>query len=142
MLHGQEKPELTRAAKLVLEKGYSCALCSGQNLYTSYRRGVIPLIHFLTEDIYFKDAYAADKVIGKASALLLVLAGVKSAYAPVMSESGLYILSYYGVLASCDICVPAILNRAGTGPCPMEEAMEGIKDPVRALGLLQRFIES
>lgn len=51
-------------------------------------------------------------------------------------------LYYYGVLASCDICVPAILNRAGTGPCPMEEAMEGIKDPVRALGLLQRFIES
>lgn len=111
-------------------------------MYTSYQRGVIPLIHFLSEDIYFKDVCAADKVIGKAAALLLVLAGVKSAYAPVMSESGLYIRSYYGILASCDICVPTILNRAGTGPCPMEEEMDGIKDPAHALGLLQRFIES
>ena len=127
MLHGQEKPDLTRAAKLVLEKGYSCALCSGQNLYTSYRRGVIPLIHFLSEDIYFKDAYAADKVIGKASALLLVLAGVKSAYAPVMSESGLYILSYYGVLASCDICVPAILIGLERGRVPWRKQWKGSK---------------
>lgn len=142
MLNSQEMPDLTRAAKLVLEEGYSCALCSGQKRYTSYQRGVMPLIHFLSEGIYFKNAYAADKVIGKAAALLLVLAEVKRVYAPVMSESGLYILSYYGILASCDICVPTILNRAGTGPCPMEEAIDGIKDPARALGLLQRFIES
>lgn len=141
MLGSPETPDLTRAAKLVLDKGYSCAFCSGQKLYTSNQRGMIPLIRFLTEDIYFKDAYAADKVIGKAAALLLVLAGVKGAYAPVMSESGLYILSYYGILASCDRCVPAILNRAGTGPCPMEEAIDGIKDPARALNLLQHFIE-
>lgn len=105
------------------------------------QRGVAPLIHFLSEDIYFKDAYAADKVIGKAAALLLVLAGIKGEYAPVMSESGLYILSYYGILASCDTCVPTILNRAGTGPCPMEEAVDAIKDPTHALGLLQHFIE-
>lgn len=80
-------------------------------------------------------------MIGKTAALLLVLAGVKDAYAPVMSESGLYILSYYSILASCDRCVPAILNRTGTGPCPMEEAIDGIKDPTRALKLLQHFIE-
>lgn len=142
MLYSQEMPDLTRAAKFVLEKGYSCAICSGQKLYTSNQRGIVPLIHFLSEDIYFKGACAADKVIGKAAALLLVLAGVKRVYAPVMSESGLYILSYYGILASCDICVPTILNRAGTGPCPIEEAMAGIKDPARAVELLQRYVES
>ena len=141
MLNSQEMPDFTRAAKLVLEEEHSCAFCSGQKLYTSDQRGVVPLIHFLSEGVYFKDAYAADKVIGKAAALLLVLAGIKGAYAPVMSESGLYILSYYGILASCDRCVPSILNRAGTGPCPMEEAVAAIKDPARALKLLQHFIE-
>ncbi len=80
--------------------------------------------------------------IGKAAARLMVLAGVKSVYAPVMSESGLYVLSYYGIMASCGICVPVIFNRAGTGPCPMEEAVDDIKDPARALDLLQQFIKS
>lgn len=141
MWYSQEMPDLTRAAKLLLEQGYSCALCSGQKLYTSYQHGITPLIHFLSEGVYFINACAADKVIGKAAALLLVLAGVKRVYAPVISESGLYILSYYGILASCDICVPTILNRAGTGPSPMDEAMDGINDPARAFGLLQRFIE-
>ena len=141
MLYSQEMPDLTRAAKLVLEEGYSCALCSGSKLYTSNQRGVMPLIHFMSEGIYFKDACAADKVIGKAAALLLVLAEVKRVYAPVMSESGLYILSYYGILASCDTCVPTIINRAGSGPCPMEEALDEIKGPARALGLLQHFVE-
>lgn len=111
MLYNQQAPDLTREAKFVLEKGYSCALCSGQKLYTSYQCGIMPLIRFLSEDIYFKDTYAADKVIVKAAALLFVLAEIKSVYASVMSESGLYIISYYGILASCDICVPTILNR-------------------------------
>ena len=66
-------------------------------------------------------------MIGKAAVLLLVLAGVKRAYATVMSESGL-LLRHLGFLR---YRVSIILNRAG--PCPMEEAMDRIKDPVRAL---------
>lgn len=54
-----------------------------------------------------------------AAALLLISAGVKSVYAPVMSESGLYVLSYYGSIASCNICVPAI-------PFPAEPDMHDI----------------
>ena len=69
-------------------------------------------------------------MIGKAAVLLLVLAGVKRAYATVMSESGL-LLRHLGFLR---YRVSIILNRAG--PCPMEEAMDRIKDPVRALGCL------
>lgn len=116
MLNSQEMTDITRAAKLVLEEGHSCAFCCGQKLYTSNQRGVVPLIHFLSEGICFKAAYVANKVIGKAAALLLVLAGIKGAY-----ESGLYILSYYGIMTSYDTCVPTILNRAGTEPRPWKK---------------------
>lgn len=142
MLHNIEKTDLVKASSLLLENEYSCVICKGQELYTSRERGVLPLVQLLSKGCLFQDSSAADRVVGKASALLLILAGVKSVYAPVMSESALYILSYYGIMASCDSCVPMILNRAGTGPCPMEEAVDNIKDPVQALKLIHRLIQS
>lgn len=141
MFRSFEEADLVSASSLLLENGYTCVICKGKERYTSCERGVLPLVQLLSEGRLFLNSCAADKVVGKASALLLILTGVKSVYAPVMSESALYILSYYGVMASCDSCVPLILNRAGTGPCPMEEAVDNVKDPIQGLKMIQRLIK-
>lgn len=49
MLNGQGIPDFIRAVKFVLEKGHSCTLGSRQDPYMSYLRGVMLLIHFLSE---------------------------------------------------------------------------------------------
>ena len=74
----------------------------------SYRRGVTPWISFLSEGTHFQDACAADQVIGTAAVLVLVIARVKSAYASVMSKSGIHFLAYDGILVFTVSWFPAI----------------------------------
>ena len=59
---------------------------------------------------------AADHLIGRAAALLLLAAGVKAVYGEVMSEDAHRLLSDAGVRTEYGTLVPEILNRAGTDP--------------------------
>ena len=114
--------DLIKAKYLLSEGGYTCVLCRGDICRTSTARGVRPLVEFLDEGI-FRDFSAADKVIGKATAFLYVLLGVRAVYTPVISESALEILLAQGIRVEFDLAVPAIFNRTRTGFCPMETAV-------------------
>lgn len=127
------KNDLIKAIDTLNNGRYTCVLCKGDELYTSTERGVKPLLEWLESGINLKGFSAADKVVGKAAAFLYVLLGVKEVYAPVMSESALYTLARNGVQPHCDKSVNHIINRAGTGFCPMEEAVMDIMEPQNAL---------
>ena len=65
-------------AKEILEKGnYTCVICKGDTVYTSVDRGVAPVISFIDNKTDISGFSVADKVIGKAAAMLFSLAGVK-----------------------------------------------------------------
>ncbi len=112
---------------------YTCVLCKADEIHTSTERGVKPLLDWLDSGIDLKGFSVADKVVGKAAAFLYVLLGVREVYAPVMSESAIYTLSRNGIFPQCDVSVKSIINRAGTGNCPMEEAVMDIIDPKEAI---------
>ena len=62
------------------------------SVHTSNDRGVAPLMKLLKEDnTQLKDAMIADKVIGKAAALLMVYAKVKEVYTPTISTPALQV---------------------------------------------------
>lgn len=125
-------------AKELLKTGdYTCALCKDGITYTSTKRGVSPLVEWLTNGTDCKGFSAADKIVGKAAALLYILSGVKEVYAPVMSLSAAEILSRHGITAESGKLVQTIINRSGTGPCPMEQAVANIDDPAQALKAIQ-----
>lgn len=124
--------DLTYAKKLLHDGGYTCVLHKSDVTYTSKERGVKPLLNWLESDINIKGFYAADKVVGKATAFLYVIAGVSEVYADVMSLSAKETLDAYGVTAHCGECVKAIRNRTDTGFCPMEQAVWDINDPHEA----------
>lgn len=127
------KNELEKAKELLDSGGYTCVLCKDDITYTTAERGVKPLLGWLDAKTDVQGFYAADKVVGKAAAFLYVLLGVKEVYAGVMSESAIDTLSEYGVPSGCDISVKEIINRAGTGPCPMEQSVREIDNPMQAL---------
>lgn len=127
------KTDLTKAIKQLNSGAYTCVLCKGDTIYTSTERGVKPLIDWLDNGIDLKGFSAADKVVGKAAAFLYVLLGVQEVYAPVMSENAIYTLARNGVQPYCDQSVKHIINRTGTGFCPMEEAVVDIEEPNEAL---------
>lgn len=127
------KNDLKKAIDILNSGQYTCVLCKDNEIYTSTERGVKPLLEWLESGIKLKGFSAADKVVGKAAAFLYVMLGVKEVYAPVMSESAIYTLARNGIQPHCDKSVKNIINRAGTGICPMEESVEKLSIPSDAL---------
>ena len=71
----------------------------------------------------------ADKVIGKAAALLCLKAGIKIIYAGVISTPALEILKENCIPVGYGNEVTAIENRTKTGLCPMESLSRRVESP-------------
>lgn len=99
------------------------------NGYYSTDSGIKPIIFKLEQDLhYFKDLYVVDKIVGKASAMLLVLSGVKQIHALVLSKSAKAVLEKYHIGYTYEQLVEYIINRKGDGLCPMEDTVKDIDD--------------
>ncbi len=108
--------------------GHTLALCRGGEVVTSDLRGVMPMLGFLREGRDLSGFCAADRVVGRAAAMLFAKAGVRAVHAEVMSDGAVALLAAHGIDASCDVRTAAIENRQKTGLCPMESAVAGIED--------------
>ena len=126
------------AKKLLNEQGYTCVLHQDGHILTATERGVKPLVRWLSENAQVQGYCAADKVVGKATAYLYCLLGVKAVYAQVMSTAAMDVLRSQGIEVRCGKEVPGIINRRGDGPCPFEAAVWTITDPREALDAIHR----
>ncbi|MCM1544489.1 MAG: DUF1893 domain-containing protein [Ruminococcus sp.] len=136
------KTDLLYAKSLLHNRGYTCVICKDGIVHTSTAHGVKPLLDLLESNIKVDGFYAADKVVGKATAFLYVLAGVCEIYADVMSESAKRVLDEYNIKCYCDNIVKAIRNRTDTGYCPMEQSVLDIDNPIEAkTAILQKLKE-
>lgn len=121
-------------AQTLLETGdYTCVVCREDTVHTATERGVKPLLNWLEEGLDLAQFSAADRVVGRATAFLYVLLGVKEVYARVMSRPAAQVLTAYGITAYPGKLVDGIINRKGDGPCPFEAAVLEIEDPQEAL---------
>lgn len=132
--------DLQNARQHLLTGDYTCVLCKGDTLHTSISQGVAPLLALIDSDTDVSGFSAADKVVGKATALLYRYLGVKAVYARVISRSAADILK--DIHLEFDRQVSFIRNREGTGRCPMELATENISSPEIALAAIRRTLES
>ena len=114
---------------------------AGGELLTSDEHGIRPPLLWLREKPeILRGADVADKVIGKAAALLFAYGGVRSVWAARMSEAARDFLQAAGIIIDYDELVPAILNRDGTGLCPMEQKVIGIDEPEEAFRMFDGMI--
>ncbi len=121
-------------AKGILEtENKTCVLCRGEKIYASEKAGIAPMVDFISGGVNVRGFSAADKIVGRAAALLFVLAEVSEVYAEVMSAGGAEVLGHHGIPCAWGELTDAIVNRAGTGPCPMEDAVRNLSDPGAAL---------
>lgn len=115
-------------AKTILESGNTCVLVKGEMSFTSKRNGIVPMVKFLNDEIDLEGFSVADKIVGKAVAMLFVLAKVKEVCAEVLSKTAISVLEANGISYSYKILTDNIINRQGTGLCPMEETIKDIFD--------------
>lgn len=129
--------DIKRAKDLLSIDGTTLALCKGSWTHTSRERGIRPMVDFICGGVGPKGFCAADKVVGKAASLLFVLAGAGQVYAEVMSEGAIAVFETHGISWSCDTKTEHIINRQGTGLCPMEQAVSGTDNPSEALAAIK-----
>lgn len=130
------------ALEILKQGDYTCVLTDGSETVTSKERGVLPLIKLYDSKKDFSAFSAADKVIGKAAAMVYVLLGVKEIYSLVISDAAAVVFSCNGIAFYCDKKVPRILNRTNTGFCPMEEAVKDIDNPYDGLNAVREKLKA
>ncbi|MDR0197086.1 MAG: DUF1893 domain-containing protein [Oscillospiraceae bacterium] len=128
-----------KAKKLLVEKT-TFVLINGETVRVSEKSGIAPIMELLAENPeIFKGAYAADRVTGRAAALLLAFGRIKELYTALISRAAVSALEENGVAFFAEREVLRITDRSGTGLCPMEEAVMRVSSPGEAYGVLRKL---
>ena len=146
MSRAEYAPECLGEAARLIESGLAdCVLMKGGAITDKASGiGVKPIIRFLEDKPgCLKGADVADKIVGKAAAMLLVFGGADYVYGGIMSESAKDYLDSRGVGNSCGDAglIKMIKNRSGTGMCPLEQSVVGIEDPQEGYAAIKKTIE-
>ena len=113
----------------------------GRLLASSAEPGVRPFFDAVAAPGAALDgAAAADRVVGRAVALLCLYADIVAVYTPLASEPAMRALEAVEVHA--EQVVPHILNSTATGLCPFESLTAAIETPDEAFAAIRRFFES
>ena len=116
-------------AKETLKNNNLTCVIANENevIFKSNKKGVTPLMDYIIEN-HNGEFYLADKVIGKAAALLCLKANIKHVFTTIISTPAIAIFKSNNISFEYIKEVPRIKNRDGTSLCPMESLSEGISD--------------
>lgn len=120
----------------------SCVIAQGNEVRLFHQRGVADLYTLLTEEPHFlRGASVADRVVGKGAAALMLLGGVNRLHSDVISRPALQLLQQAGVEVTYGELTERIVNRAGTGWCPLETLCMEIDTPEEMWPLIDTFVK-
>ncbi|MGM0641546.1 MAG: DUF1893 domain-containing protein [Thermotogota bacterium] len=131
-------------AKDFLEKGKYTFVAVKDNVIiaASQENGIKPLMKILRKNkSLLKGASVADKIIGKAAALLVLYAKIKELHGYTMSKSAIELLADKDLPFTYDNETKYILNNTGDDMCPMEKATVDINKPSKAFTALEETIK-
>jgi len=132
---------LAECRRLILEENAPCVFVR-EGLRTGEGTGVRPLVTaYETEPELLRGAVIVDKIVGKAAAMVAVLGGAAGVYGLTMSAAARDYLEARGVPAAWETLTERIINRTGTGLCPMETAVLELEDPAEGLRALKEKME-
>ncbi len=86
-------------------------------------------------------ASAADRVAGKAIALLCVYAGIREVYAEVLSKKAKAIFEENNVAHEWKLLVDNVLDPDKTSVCPFEKLAADISDSKQSFGAFKALLE-
>ncbi len=134
--------DLELAKQIFQQGGASFVLVqAGRELARGTQDGIAELLNAVdTLGAAARGASLADKVVGKAVAMVAAHAGFSAVYSPLASESAQHVLSEQQIMLQADAFVPLILNKRNDGPCPMERLTLPLAKPAEAVIALKKFV--
>ncbi len=122
--------------------GHTLCLVREEDVLTFDGRGIAPMMGLLEEGRDLSGYSAADKVVGKAAAMLFFKAHIKELYAETISKAAADFLLGKGLPFSYGKMTERIVNRDGTGWCPMESTVLTTDDAEEGYLLLKQRLAS
>ncbi|MEM3507084.1 MAG: DUF1893 domain-containing protein [Candidatus Bathyarchaeia archaeon] len=101
--------------------------------------GLIKAIEMFKDEL--NGSSVADRIVGKAVALLCAYAKVTNVYAITISDEALKSLEKAKIYVEFKNRVSKILNKSRSGICPFEKLLLDISDPELAYEKLSKFIK-
>jgi hypothetical protein len=135
-------PEI--AKRQLQEKGYSLVIANkGKIIFEIKSAGIGGFLDAIEKfgRSGLDGAFIADKIVGRAAALLCVYCGVKGVYAIVLSKGGKQVLDENSIPVEFESLVPRILNRPKTDMCPFEKAVAAVSNAEEAYEKLKSCME-
>ncbi|MBQ7901630.1 MAG: DUF1893 domain-containing protein, partial [Clostridia bacterium] len=129
-----------QAIRLVESGKAACVVVHGNEIVSAESPRGIAYVIDLYEKGALKDAFVADKIIGKAAAMLFTLGGVKGCYGENVSKTAVEWLKTHNVDMTYKNISTYIVNRRGDGMCPMECTVADINDEHKAVQALKNKI--
>ncbi len=115
-------------ARVLLTDDITCVAIKGETQYISTKTGISPILDWIIDGIDLGGFSLADKIVGKAAAMLMVKAKVKNVFTHTISTHGKEYLENHNINVSYDEVIPYIINRDKTDICPMEKTVKDIDD--------------
>jgi len=135
--------DLIIAQKALAERGANIVVArGGMVLFTGWSKGLRDLAKIALESPEILDGSSvADRIVGKAAAIIFAVNGVEAVYAPTLSRHALDVLEKSGIKFHYEKLVPHI-EAHGEGICPFERLIMDIADRDEAYRrLIERFRE-
>ena len=132
------------AKKNAVERNLTlCVVKDNHVLFESCSHGISGFLQAIEElGSQFERASVADKVVGKAVALLCLYTRVEAVYANVVSRRAKEILERNGVQTEWGEQVENILDNCTPAVCPFERLAGQIEDPAEAYKKLKALRDS
>lgn len=133
--------DLNRLAEILHREQCSCVISNRGGITLCRQRGVSDLLQILHSDpSLLSGAKVADRVVGKGAAALMILGGVKAVYTDVISQGAVALFAEAGTEVEAEVIVPNIINRRGTGICPVESLCRDCSTAAECLPLIEKFV--
>lgn len=135
--------DMRQLIDILHHEGCSCVIYNDGQTHLFYQHGVKDLFKVLKGNPkLLAGAMVADKVIGKGAAAITIAGGVRTVYADVISAPALELYHITKTDVSYGKVVANIINRDGTGICPVETLCLDCTTAEECIPLIENFINN
>jgi len=111
---------------------------NGKVLFETELHGISGLLNAIEQHKKtMQGSSVADKILGRAAALLFAYSGVVAAFAVTASSGGIQVLKDHKIFLEYEKRVPSILNYEKIDVCPFEKLTANILNPQEAYKVLK-----
>jgi len=136
--------DLTLAERRLKKRNLTLSIVKGSKvLFETQSHGIVGFLQAIEKlGKELMESSVADKIVGRAAALLCAYSGVASVFAVTISEEGRKVLEDHHVFYQFENRVPNILNSKRTDLCPFEKLTAAFANPKEAYEKIKSFVGS